>query len=77
MMGEDARALLRRHLALIAHVQIADVPGRHQPGTGRQPIPAFLSDLDELGYSGSVGLEYRPQGATDESLAWLARNSRA
>ena len=77
MMGEDARAELRRHLALIAHVQIADVPGRHQPGTGKQPIPAFLSDLDELGYPGSVGLEYRPQGPTDESLTWLPRHDRS
>jgi hydroxypyruvate isomerase len=76
MMGEDARALLRRHFPLISHVQIADVPGRHQPGTGKQPIPAFLSDLDELGYSGSVGLEYRPQGTTDESLTWLPRDRR-
>src|SRR2546421_1576755 len=77
MMGEDARAVLRRHFPLISHVQIADVPGRHQPGTGNQPIPAFLSDLDELGYSGSVGLEYRPQGNTDESLTWLSRSSRS
>ena len=77
MMGEDARAVLRRHFPLIAHVQIADVPGRHQPGTGKQPIPAFLSDLDELGYTGSVGLEYRPQGTTDESLTWLPHRDRS
>ncbi len=77
MMGEDARAILRRHFPLIAHVQIADVPGRHQPGTGKQPIPAFLSDLDELGYTGSVGLEYRPQGTTDESLTWLPGRDRS
>ena len=77
MMGEDARTVLRRHFRLISHVQIADVPGRHQPGTGKQPIPSFLSDLDELGYTGSVGLEYRPQGTTEESLAWLPRERRA
>jgi len=77
MMGKDARDVLRRHLARIGHVQIADVPGRHQPGTGRQPIPEFLSLLDELGYDGSVGLEYRPQGTTDEGLAWLPRDRRA
>jgi hydroxypyruvate isomerase len=77
MMGHDVRAILRRYFALIAHVQIADVPGRHQPGTGQQPIAAFLSDLDELGYTGSVGLEYRPLGTTDESLAWLSRELRS
>src|SRR5438128_134286 len=74
--GKGARAVLRRHFPLIAHGQMADVPGRHQPGTGKQPIPAFLSDLDELGYTGSVGLEYRPQGTTDESLTWLPRDRR-
>ncbi|MFL5311895.1 MAG: TIM barrel protein, partial [Myxococcales bacterium] len=77
MAGMDARAALRRHASLVAHVQIADVPGRNQPGTGKQPIPSFLSDLDELGYTGSVGLEYRPEGTTEESLAWLPRERRA
>jgi hydroxypyruvate isomerase len=77
MAGEDARAMLRRHRDLVAHVQIADVPGRHQPGTGKQPIAEFLADLDALGYPGSVGLEYRPQGTTEESLRWLPREQRA
>jgi hydroxypyruvate isomerase len=76
MAGEDARAALRTHRELVSHVQIADVPGRHQPGTGKQPIAAFLADLDAGGYSGSVGLEYRPQGTTDESLRWLPREQR-
>src|SRR5690348_3387007 len=73
MAGEDARAMLRKHRDLVAHVQIADVPGRHQPGTGKQPIVELLVDLDALGYGGSVGLEYRPQGTTEESLRWLPR----
>ncbi len=77
MMGEDAREVLRRHFRLVAHVQIADVPGRHQPGTGSQPIAAFLADLDRMGYPGSVGLEYRPVGTTEESLSWLPREQRA
>jgi hydroxypyruvate isomerase len=77
MTGQDVRAVLRRRFPLVAHVQIADVPGRHQPGTGQQPIAAFLSDLDELGYAGSVGLEYKPAGSTEESLAWLPREQRA
>ena len=76
MAGADARAALRRYRSLVAHVQIADVPGRNQPGTGKQPIRELLADLDELGYAGSVGLEYRPRGSMDEALAWLPRAQR-
>jgi hydroxypyruvate isomerase len=77
MAGQDAREMLRKHRALVEHVQIADVPGRHQPGTGQQPIAEFLAALDSSGYEGAVGLEYRPQGTTEESLAWLPREARA
>jgi hydroxypyruvate isomerase len=76
MMGGDPLGALREHRHLIEHVQIADVPGRHEPGTGQQPIPAFLEQLDALGYSGAVGLEYRPTAATDDALAWLPRARR-
>jgi hydroxypyruvate isomerase len=76
MVGGDARALLRESANLVEHVQIADVPGRHEPGTGQQPIAEFLSDLDALGYRGSVGLEYRPSQATEAALAWLPRDQR-
>jgi hydroxypyruvate isomerase len=71
MAGEDAIDCLRRYFPLIAHVQIADVPGRHEPGTGTQPIEAFLRELDRLGYSGFVGLEYRPLVDTASSLDWM------
>ena len=76
MMGGDALALVREYLPLVEHVQIADVPGRHQPGTGTQPIREFLADLDGLGYGGAVGLEYRPQGSTEDALRWLPREAR-
>jgi hydroxypyruvate isomerase len=76
MIGGDARAALREHLDLVEHVQIADVPGRHQPGTGQQPIREFLADLDALGYTGAVGLEYRPEGPTESALEWLPRAER-
>src|SRR5437764_147102 len=76
MAGMDVRAALRRYGSLVAHVQVADVPGRNQPGTGKQPIREFLGDLDELGYRGSVGLEYRPRGSMDEALGWLPRAQR-
>jgi hydroxypyruvate isomerase len=77
MAGADARAALRRYGSLVSHVQVADVPGRNQPGTGKQPIRELLADLDERGYRGSVGLEYRPRGSMDEALAWLPRAQRA
>src|ERR1700693_4570792 len=76
MAKADARAALRRHAPLVRHVQIADVPGRNQPGTGTQPIREFLADLDHLGYTGSVGLEYRPRGTMTEALSWLPRDLR-
>jgi hydroxypyruvate isomerase len=71
MAGEDAIECLHAHLPLVAHVQIADVPGRHEPGTGTQPIEEFLDDLDRVGYEGFVGLEYRPLSDTQTSLKWL------
>jgi hydroxypyruvate isomerase len=77
MSGGVAIEALRRYAALVGHVQIADVPGRHQPGTGQQPIEAFLDELDRMGYEGYVGLEYRPQGTTEESLSWLEARRRS
>ncbi len=76
MMGTDPLLALRKHAALVGHAQIADVPGRNQPGTGTQPIRAFLDELDRMGYAGSVGLEYKPRGSMDEALAWLPRAAR-
>jgi hydroxypyruvate isomerase len=76
MMGGDPRAALRTYRELVEHVQIADVPGRHEPGSGQQPIGEFLADLDALGYAGAVGLEYRPSASTESALAWLPREQR-
>jgi hydroxypyruvate isomerase len=73
MAGADPVEAFRRYAHLIAHVQIADVPGRHEPGTGHQPIAAFLEELDRSGYQGYVGLEYRPLLSTDTSLEWLEK----
>ena len=64
------------HLPYIGHIQLADVPGRHEPGTGEINYPAVLKALSELPYSGYVGLEYRPSGDSDESLAWLSSQAR-
>ena len=62
----------------IAHVQIGDVPGRHEPGSGEINYPNFFEAVDRSGYDGYIGLEYRPAGSTEEGLdAWLPRAARA
>lgn len=62
---------IKRLLPFIGHMQISDVPGRHEPGTGEINYPAIFSTLEQLGYGGYIGLEYNPSGDTDQSLAWL------
>lgn len=69
--GELARTI-ERHLPKIGHMQIADNPGRHQPGTGEINYRFLLPFLDRIGYEGYVSLEYVPLGTTEESLAWVA-----
>jgi hydroxypyruvate isomerase len=63
---------IRAAFLAIDHVQIADVPGRHEPGTGEINYPAVLGHLVTLGYGGYVGLEYVPSHDTDASLSWLS-----
>ena len=70
-MGEDVFAALREYRDVIAHVQIADHPGRGEPGSGSIDFEALYSLLDELGYDGWVSAEYRPTGPTGASLGWL------
>ena len=62
---------VRQHLARIGHIQIADNPGRHQPGTGEINFPFLFRQLDALSYGGFVGLEYVPAPDTASSLGWL------
>jgi len=69
MEGDLARTL-ERLLARIGHVQIADVPDRHEPGTGEINFDFLLAHLDRLGYAGWVGCEYNPRGDTLEGLTW-------
>ncbi len=68
--GELARTLVE-NLHHIAHVQIADNPGRHEPGTGEINYEYVLSQLDKHGYQGWVGLEYTPSGLTEDCLEWI------
>lgn len=68
VMGEDYREILRR-AHLIGYVQVADTHGRREPGTGTIAWAAWLPALKAAGYSGDIGLEYRPSGSTLDSLA--------
>jgi len=70
-MGEDIPALIERHADRFGHVQIADVPGRGQPGTGELDYTRILGLLADSPYDGPVGLEYKPVGPSDESFGWL------
>lgn len=69
--GDDGVALVRRHADLLGHLQIADAPGRHEPGTGRLDFPGLLQALDEVGYDGLIGCEYVPATTTEAGLGWL------
>jgi hydroxypyruvate isomerase len=62
---------LREHFARIDHIQLADNPGRHQPGTGEINYPFLFAELDKLGYQGFVGLEYIPAPNTLASFGWI------
>ncbi len=62
---------IKRLLPLIPHMQLADNPGRHEPGTGEINYPWVFEYLDTLGYDGYIGCEYRPLGTTTEGLGWL------
>jgi hydroxypyruvate isomerase len=69
IMGDDLAATIEANLARIGHMQLADVPGRHEPGTGEIDFPALFDLVDRLGYRGWIGAEYVPAGKTRESLA--------
>lgn len=69
VMGEDMRAVLAGRIHLVEHVQVADMPGRNEPGTGTIEWAEAISELRTLGYDGTIGLEYRPTLPPLESLA--------
>ncbi|WP_199430332.1 hydroxypyruvate isomerase family protein [Qaidamihabitans albus] len=75
--GDDLGAVIAEHTGRIGHVQVADVPGRGEPGSGELDIDGYLADLEAAGYSGFVGLEYKPTNGSERSLDWLPRERRA
>jgi hydroxypyruvate isomerase len=70
MEGDLARTM-EAHLPRIAHIQLADNPGRHEPGTGEINYPFLFGHLDRIGYSGWVGCEYKPLTNTAAGLGWM------
>jgi hydroxypyruvate isomerase len=70
LMEGNLSATMERLLPKIGHLQIADVPDRHEPGTGELNFAFLLARIDALGYAGWIGCEYNPQGDTLEGLRW-------
>jgi hydroxypyruvate isomerase len=73
-MGENPREVLAGRMHLVEHIQIADLPGRNEPGTGGIDFPAVFQALREHGYRGLLAAEYRPRGETVAGLDWLRRH---
>ncbi|MCG8351072.1 MAG: TIM barrel protein [Chloroflexales bacterium] len=76
-MEGNITANIKAYAAQIGHIQVADSPQRHQPGTGELNYPFIFETIVASGYQGFIGLEYNPRGATAESLHWLPSDRRA
>ena len=77
IMQGDLVPTFQRHQDRIAHIQIADHPGRHEPGTGEINHRFLFAELDRLGYDGWVGCEYKPLGRTSQGLDWMKQHGVA
>jgi len=75
IMEGDLAPTMKKHLDRIAHIQLADNPGRGEPGTGEINYPFLFRTLDEIGYRGWIGCEYKPKTTTVEGLGWYAPHS--
>ena len=71
VMEGDLASTIEANLGRIGHIQLADNPGRHEPGTGEINFPFLFRRLDELGYAGWIGCEYKPAADTAAGLGWL------
>ena len=71
IMEGDLAAHMREYIDITAHMQIAGTPGRHEPNIGEVNYPYLFELMDELGYDGWVGCEYRPKGNTNSGLSWM------
>lgn len=70
-MGEDLLGTFRQYIDRIGHIQIADLPGRGEPGSGELDFATLFATIDELGYDGWISAEYHPTGRTEDCLAWF------
>ncbi|WP_129658873.1 hydroxypyruvate isomerase family protein [Rothia uropygialis] len=73
--GDDVAKVIEEHAADFGHIQIADHPGRNEPGTGELPLERWIERSAELGYDGVVGLEYK--ASHNDPFAWLPRERRS
>lgn len=71
VMEGDLASTLAANLDRIGHLQLADNPGRHEPGTGEINYPFLFEHIDKIGYNGWIGCEYKPATETLEGLRWL------
>lgn len=74
MEGDLARTM-EENLGRIAHMQLADNPGRHEPGTGEINYGFLFEHIDRIGYTGWIGCEYKPAGKTQDGLGWLSQKA--
>jgi hydroxypyruvate isomerase len=71
IMEGDLAPTIEKNLGRIAHLQLADNPGRHEPGTGEINYPFLFKFIDQLGYEGWIGCEYKPAASTTAGLGWV------
>jgi hydroxypyruvate isomerase len=71
IMEGDLAHTIEANLKLIPHMQLADNPGRNEPGTGEINYPFLFRHIDRLGYTGWIGCEYKPATTTDAGLGWI------
>jgi hydroxypyruvate isomerase len=77
MMEGNLANTIAKHLGRIAHIQLADLPGRHEPGTGEIRYDFLFRHLDRIGYAGWIGCEYKPLKSTEEGLGWMSPGRQA
>ena len=71
VMEGDLAKTIEANLALIPHMQLADNPGRNEPGTGEINYPFLFEHIDRIGYQGWIGCEYKPRTSTEAGLGWV------
>ena len=70
IMEGDITRSIEKHFEVIKHMQLADNPGRHEPGTGEINYPFLFDAIDQMGYDGWIGCEYKPKNETIQGLGW-------